>query len=537
MGSLYLNRLTYEEKEELKNKLLEIQNNRCFICEEPIDLKIHSIQIDHVIPIKLNGQDDPSNFALTHSNCNESKQDADLRVARILSKFNKIRNKCLKENRGANLSDILSEYGGSKYEISLEYREDENLVKYSLNQLGDNKLFEEKVYLDKLSNFKYFFAMVPIEFIFHDDKINPRSIGQNISKLIKEFFLRRPQLHISLGWINAENNQTAKIKIFDGQHKAAAQVLLGARELPVRIFLNPNIEVLLTTNTNAGTTLRQVAFDKSIQRHLGNALYIDRVQRYQREHNLSSDDLSFSERDLVNYYKGESKEMKRYILDSVRDAITHNPANKLKDFIDFGGRGKEKPLSYSTIEKTFYSFFIYQETLDTPITYLLEEGENPREIEKEQILNLMNIIADEIFLGKFDLDLGTYKIENRIQKGEDIPESHLIAYRMSKEEILYNWLRYVAQIIKNYFILQGKPIQENKLFQYRFPESLWGRIRIFILNLSKLPLWVNKELSSTVFGGKQNYEYWQTIFETGKTPQGYQVLATPLNLMDMIADK
>jgi hypothetical protein len=305
----------------------------------------------------------------------------------------------------------------------------------------------------------------------------------------------------------------------------------------VRIFLNPDIEILLTTNTNAGTTLRQVAFDKSIQRDLGNALYIDRVQRYQREHDLSSDDLNFSEKYLVNYYKGESKEMKRYILDSVRDAITHNPANKLKDFIDFGGRGKEKPLSYSTIEKTFYSFFIYQETLDAPITYLLEEGENPREIEKEQIFSLMNIIADELFLGKFDLDFGTYKIENRIQKGEDIPESHLIAYRMSKEEILYNWLRYIAQIIKNYFIMQGKPIQENKLFQYRFPESLWARIKTFILNLSNLPLWVNKELSSTIFGGKQNYEYWQTIFETGNTSQGFQVLAKPINLMEMIVSK
>jgi hypothetical protein len=534
MGSLYLNRLTHDENEELKNKLLEIQNSKCFICEEPIDLKIHSVQIDHVIPIKLNGQDDPLNFALTHSSCNESKQDADLRVARILSKFNKIRNNCLRENRGANLSDILNEYGGSKYEISLEYRENENLIKYSFTQLNDNKLREEKLYLDKLSGFKYFFAILPIEYIFHDDKINPRSIGQNISKLIKEFFLKRPQLHISLGWINTENNQEPKIKIFDGQHKAAAQVMLGARELPVRIFLNPDIEILLTTNTNAGTTLRQVAFDKSIQRHLGNALYIDRVQRYQREHDLSSDDLNFSERDLVNYYKGESKEMKRHILDSVRDAITHNPANKLKDFIDFGGRGKEKPLSYSTIEKTFYSFFIYQETLDAPITYLLEEGENPREIEKEQIFSLMNIIADELFLGKFDLDFGTYKIENRIQKGEDIPESHLIAYRMSKEEILYNWLRYIAQIIKNYFIMQGKPIQENKLFQYRFPESLWARIKTFILNLSNLPLWVNKELSSTIFGGKQNYEYWQTIFETGKTSQGFQVLAKPINLMEMI---
>ena len=70
--------------------------------------------------------------------------------------------------------------------------------------------------------------------------------------------------------------------------------------------------------------------------------------------------------------------MKRYILDAVRDSITHHQENKLKDYIDFGGRGKEKPLSYSTIEKTFYSFFIYQEPLESSLDHLMEEGDNPK---------------------------------------------------------------------------------------------------------------------------------------------------------------
>jgi hypothetical protein len=43
-----------------------------------------------------------------------------------------------------------------------------------------------------------------------------------------------------------------------------------------------------------------------------------------------------------------------------------------------------------------------------------------------------------------------------------------------------------------------------------------------------------RELSLIVFGGKQNYEFWQTIFEAGRSPQGQQVLPEPLNLMDMI---
>ncbi|MEJ5285571.1 MAG: hypothetical protein WHS77_11050, partial [Brevinematales bacterium] len=108
------------------------------------------------------------------------------------------------------------------------------------------------------------------------------------------------------------------------------------------------------------------------------------------------------------------------------------------------------------------------------------------------------------------------------------------AFRMSKEEIIYNWLKYIEQIIKNYFIMQGKPINEQRLFQYKFPEPLWDKIRIFIKNLSQLPIWINKELSNTVFGGKQNNDFWQTIFETGKSPQGIQVLSEPINLMKMI---
>lgn len=124
-----------------------------------------------------------------------------------------------------------------------------------------------------------------------------------MAKLVKEFFSGIPQLHIQLGWIDTRDGSDHKVRIFDGQHKAAAQVLLGTRTLPVRVFVNPDLNILLTANTHnthAGTTLRRVAFDKSVQRHLGSAVYVDRVERYQRERDLPADDYGFSERDLVN---------------------------------------------------------------------------------------------------------------------------------------------------------------------------------------------------------------------------------------------
>lgn len=535
MASLYLNALSADDRAALKQTLHETQNAHCFICDLPIDLVVHAnaLDIDHVEPLKGGGKDDPSNFALTHASCNRSKQASDLRVARVLSRFERIRETAHGEGRSPNLSDVLAAHGGAKHELSFEVTP--GSIKFSLAETGSVEVSTLPLYEDKLSGLKSFFLQVPIEYLHHDDRINPRGIGGSLARLVEEFHRKRPQLHVALAWLATDGGRS-ELKVFDGQHKATAQVLLGARALPVRVFVDPDPDVLLTANTNAGTTLRQVAFDKSVQRRLGSALFQDRLSRYRKERNLPVDDLGFSERDLVQYFKGESHEMKRYILDSVRDGITHESENKLRDFIEFGGKAQDKPFSYSTIEKTFYSFFIYPDVLDTPLNWRSDEQENPRDLEISQIVRLMNIIAEEIYIDRFDFVVGTSKLENRVSKGEEIDGAHLRAFRMAKEEILYAWLRYVRQIVQGYFNMLGTPIDEKKLFQYVFPEPLWDRIRAYVANLARLPVWVNRELASTAFGGKQTYAFWQTVFETGKTPQGQQVLAAPLNWMELIRE-
>lgn len=533
MSSLYLSRLKADDRQTLINKLYALQHSNCFICEQEIDLLVHkeTIDIDHVVPLKVGGKDDPVNFALTHASCNRSKQASNLEVARVLHRFNRLKEKLAIENRSPNLGDLLQQAGGGNNVLGFKLSSNE--VTYSMGELNDNTLRSVPVYVDELSGFRFFFAKLPIQYLAHDDHINPRSIGPNISKLVEEFHQKRPQLHVPLAWMKSEGGRSA-IHVFDGQHKAAAQIMLGARALPVRVFIDPDPDTLITTNTNAGTTLKQVAFDKSVQRHLGSSLYQDRIQRFLKETSRTDDDLSFSERDLLNHFRGQSREVKRYILDAVRNGVTSDPENKLREYIDFGGRGKESPLSYSTIEKTFYSFFVYQEVLETPINYRAEEGENPRIVECTQILRLMNLIAEVIYVDKFDPEVGTDKIESKLQKGEIFKHDHLRAFRMSKEENIYNWLQYVAQIARHYFITLGKPDPKDRLFQVPFPDQVWENIRKFIENLAAMPLWVNIELSETIFGGKQNNGFWKTVFETGRTPQGMVVLAQPLNLIEMI---
>lgn len=533
MSSLYLQRQSCQDRQVLIISLHKSQAGNCFICEQPIDLIIqkNSIDIDHVVPTADKGKDEPANFALTHASCNRSKQASNLEVARILTRFSRLRESLEDENRSPNLGDVLMQAGGGSCKLSFKISAD--VMSYSLGEVGDNAIHSTPVIEDSLSGFRYFFAYLPIEYLAHDAKINPRSIGTNISKLVDEFYQKRPQLHVPLAYIKTSDSQSA-VHVFDGQHKAAAQILLGVKMLPLRIFVDPDPDTLITTNFNAGTTLKQVAFDKATQRHLGSTLYFDRLQRFRQETGRKVDDFGFSEKDLVSHFKGQSRQIKRFVLDALRTSVTSDPENKLMEFIDLGGKGKERPLSYSTIEKTFYSFFVYQEILETPLNYKVDENQNPRDLERRQLLHLMNLIAETIYIDKFDEDIGTDKIESKMQKGEVFTHDHLRAYRLSKEEIVYNWLSYVGQIARQHFIILGKPDPQSRLFQYPFPEQVWENISKFLKSLLAMPLWVNRDLSETVFGGKQNNGFWKTVFETGQTPQGMQVLTKPLNLMDMI---
>lgn len=536
MASLYLAKLTPMERHELIERLYAGQGGKCFICEKPIDLKLHfdTMDIDHVEPLQVGGKDGPENFALTHSSCNRSKQASDLQVARVLAQFDDIRTTCAETGRTANLADVLGRYGGAKYELTFDASEPEE-IRFTLEEMGDPKVQIVRLYSDPLSQLRYFFVEMPIEYLHHDDRINPRSVGGSLAGLVEEFHRKRPQLHVALAWVDRSVG-TARVKVFDGQHKATAQVLLGVRALPVRVFVDPDPDLLLTTNTNAGTSLRQVAFDKSVQRRLGKSLFTDRLERYRSVKGLSQEDESMSEKDLVTFFKGEAREVKRYALDAVRAAITHHSGNKLTSYVEFGGKSTEKPLSYSTIEKTFLSFFIYPDVLGTALNYRAEEGLNPRGLEIDQVVRLMNLVADTLLVDQFDTQLGTGRLENKVQKGDPIPDSHLRAFRMCKEEVMYSWLRYVRRIVDLHFTMAGKPFDETRAFQYPFPEELWDRLRAYLHNLRGLPLWVNRDLSATVFGGRQTNDFWRSIFETAKTPQHQQVLVVPLNLMEMIKE-
>ena len=162
MASQYLRKLSGDEYKQLTLKLHKMQNGCCFICQQPIDISIHTTNIDHIVPLNTGGKDNESNFALTHESCNKSKQDAHLCVARALHRLKVIQDAVQKkENRAASLKDLLCSENGSKHEFS--FKIEDNKIIYTFDKLSSNEVYSAQIFTDNQSGVKTAFIEVPLE--------------------------------------------------------------------------------------------------------------------------------------------------------------------------------------------------------------------------------------------------------------------------------------------------------------------------------------------------------------------------------------
>lgn len=540
--STYLASLSAQDREDLERRLHERQMGRCFLCREPINLDLHKgqIELDHIDPLAADGLDAESNLALTHRPCNRKKGSSNLEVARRLIEFEGLQTKAHDAGeRGANLDDVLRNHQGAIHAVAVQVADTQ--VQFSFSELGQPSIQTAPLLSDPLSGMRSFFASVPLEYLHHDDRINPRAIGVNIRRLLEEFQAKRPQLHVALGWWSPDQDGRGQIKVFDGQHKAAAQILLGVRQLPIRVFVEPDTNVLLQANTNAGGKLRQVAFDAAVMRHLGGTLYKERVRQYQDLHELAEAETPFSEQDLVHFYRGEKREMERYIIDEQRDQIVSNTDNRIREFIEWSGKGTTRPLSYSAIESSFFREFLYKKALATRLDHGMARGTNPRLNEQKQLVEIMSIFADVFFVDQWDPETGGNRLEFRIAKGEKVPTGHIRAWRVARVEVLANIVRWLRLAIEYYYAANGRMYDSRRLLHEPLPSQCWLNLRAFLHSVKHLQCWSDTTLSNIVFGPKQNLGYWREVFQTGRAPglgpdQPGPSITAPFELARMITE-
>ena len=96
----------------------------------------------------------------------------------------------------------------------------------------------------------------------------------------------------------------------------------------------------------------------------------------------------------------------------------------------------------------------------------------------------------------------------------------------------------INEIIHQYLTVNYKFREEmmRNYFKNQLDEAVWIHIENYIKMIVGLPLWKDRTLSETIFATKQTPTFWKSVFDTGKSPDGLQVISVPLTLLNVMSN-
>lgn len=474
------------------------QENKCFICDDPIDLKVDGVDIDHITAISQphNGVDDELNWAVTHQAHNRSKGDRDLQLMQYIFRFRKHSEGKMEFTVGDAMELLLPK----RYDVSVHINEAKAEVAYPKGD-GTSQIYQYPLIEDAHAmSSRSFVAIVPFRCLFHDKEVNPRSIV-DVQPMIEEFYNKHPQLQPSLATLEVTVlHGTGKILLFDGQHKAAAQLYLNSPGLLCRVFVNADKTELKQTNFRAHTSLAQIHFPDIVEDKVGRDLFKSAFDTWRDGANLDLDSeesfLSNTEEDFRDYHKSYIKYQVLF-----GGGIAH-PVLRFVETIR--SRSRKLPLVYDTLDKTFFRYFLYLQSSSEK----LRDSEALRAQESTNLSKLMGIFTDEILVGKFDFSLEASKIEEAVSKSpQSIPNDHLAAYRICRAPAMTVWMGELRLAVVR--LLQTRA---------KYQKHEWGKDR---------PLWAKIEAPEWDVIRRMFQVVWQhSIWIEKKTPQILQAISS-----------
>jgi len=449
-----LDELSAEEREELVERLHKLQNGVCYVCSKVINLSVHKTDIDHIIALSRLEHDDESNWGLTHDTCNRSKGARDLQLQRILNTFkNHVESHSKMEIEGVSrsftLNDALNKLHSERQQVGAVLKD--GMIQLSF--LMDGKPETEEFQMlgsDAQDEFPSFTGMIPFKCLHHDPDINPRSIV-DLEPMIEEFYSGNPQLQPSLGTLRLDNSGKGRILLFDGQHKAAAQMYVGNPRLFVRVFVNCDRNRLKEVNFRAHTRLAQIHFPQLVEDRVGDDLFRQEFDKFVSKADTSKK----SERSFFHDYLEQPvrADFRKYFGSHLRyEVLTGKAGTRSNDILNYvetiSARSKRYPLSYETIQRTFLTHFIWLNRSTEP----LDLTQEMRGLERSNLIQLMNIFVEEVLANnRFDLDMGIYRIEQKLLDAPDsIPETHLRAYRLCRSSAMIIWTHELKRALSLY---------------------------------------------------------------------------------------
>jgi hypothetical protein len=437
--------LTDTEKQAVRAQQIGSDGSmRCFISGDIIN-GADDIEYDHVHPFAKDGETSTANIRIVLKFYNRRKSDQSLYDVR-----DNIRLERLFEAKKNNirLQDI--------FELKdIERRNTHAAPNEKAIKIDDGKsALEFPLFHDTILDVAYFYGRIPIAWLENDDQegLQPRVIDYKRLIAIRDHLKSHPQLAPSIGRLLG-----SKLKLFDGQHKLAAQVLNNQSEVDIKVYVSPEgaeqskklFDNLMITNLEAHSKLKQIPFYTSTVLERLSVLYKDLLDEF-----ISAKaPESHTEENFIRFLTTEKRFNSAKAKEMLRGAITNSAleGSKLKDYVAKASKDANFPITVDLLNTTIFRSTLYLEPSNARFT---SEGDY-RNNETANFAELSNLLLQET------------RIENWVthSKGKTLTNAQLKARRIWHKGSVLTWAPYLESVL--YYALHIMTTDEREKMLYR----------------------------------------------------------------------
>lgn len=446
-SGLMRRQLSESEKNLIRNQQVSSDGSlRCFISGEIIT-DSDEIEYDHIKPDAKDGETDIPNMRITLKRYNRRKSDQSLYDIRDNLKLERL----FEEKKNTiKLQDIFA-LKEVKH-INTHANISDGLI--TITDGNQEKTFQ--LFFDKILEVNYFYGKIPISWLENDDQegLQPRVLDYKRLIVIRDHLKDHPQLAPSIGRLIGN-----RLKLFDGQHKLAGQVLNNLTEIDVKFYVSPNepqkikklFDDLMITNLEAHSKLKQVPFYTST--------LLDRLSVIYKE--LWEEFISIkpvenhTENNFIHFLVTEKQRTKNDAKEMLRGVIKTSAldSSDLAKYVAKASKDSSYPMTIELLNKTIFPAMLYLEPSNARVT----TANDFRNSEVENFKELATIIVQEGFLN----DWVTHS------KGKTLTNVQLKARRIWHKGSVLTWAPYLKSVL--YFALQIMTSEEREKMLYRPP--------------------------------------------------------------------
>lgn len=381
--------LPASEKATARESLWHKSQGKCSLCNEPLPADGSLVDVDHMKARKEGtdpngGVTELKNLYLAHRSCNRSRKNLPYGLASKVIRFAKW---CTAHPR-RSFGEVIEHYvEDGNQRVSVELSETEVELTFGTDQRS------AAVYEDPATKTKYFFMNVPVRYIQNDEGTQPRFIEHDHVRTLATDFNDRP-VHEPSNCRLVSDGGLADLKQFDGQHKTTAQILLGRSEIPMKMYVDPDLAMInnLVVQIQQGIKKRPLSTTDTLQKL--DTVVQDKVAEYKNKHG----DKSPTEIELVSSQPLQDQaDFKKRLLNNFEWAILNDDGLELKQQKLFSTKlDKQYPLTDRVLVTKIIRPLVCQELLDVPLDNSIE-----RETEREIIVQLLNRITENMLTDKW----------------------------------------------------------------------------------------------------------------------------------------